>query len=123
MTKKRETILHQITSDLVMNYDTIVIEDLSVKDMIKSNTLNNANINRAIMNVGLWKFRDYLSYKGLFYGCNVVVADKYFKSTQTCSSCGHIQPMPLSNRQYICGGCGVSIDRDYNAALNLVSLV
>ena len=76
---------------------------------------------RAISDLGLREFRRQLEYKGVWYGCQVIVADRFFPSSKTCSRCGQIKDdLSLSNRVYICD-CGNRMDRDLNAAINLES--
>jgi putative transposase len=60
-----------------------------------------------------------LEYKAKKFGCEIIIADRWYPSSKTCSNCGHIQDMPLKERTYNCQSCGHSIDRDLNAAINL----
>ncbi|MBW4572752.1 MAG: transposase [Tolypothrix carrinoi HA7290-LM1] len=60
-----------------------------------------------------------MEYKAEWYGSKVVVIDRFYPSSQLCSNCGHRQPMPLHLRTYDCPNCGISIDRDLNASLNI----
>lgn len=111
---RRDTI-HQATTFLVKNYSTIVIEDLNVKGMAK-----NRKLSQAISDVGFGEFRRQLEYKSKWYGCELVVADRFFPSSKTCSCCGHKkETLKLSERTFECQSCGISIDRDLNASLNL----
>ncbi|WP_293186658.1 MULTISPECIES: zinc ribbon domain-containing protein [unclassified Microcoleus] len=68
------------------------------------------------------EFKRQLEYKAKKFGCEIIVADCWFPSSKTCSSCGHTQDMPLKERTYNCGSCGHSMDRDLNAAINLSRL-
>ena len=93
----------------------IVLEDLNIKGM-----LQNPRLARAIQEENLSRFRQILTYKCARYGINLVIADRYYPSSKTCSSCGNIKHnLKLSDRVYKCECCGLIIDRDYNAALNL----
>jgi putative transposase len=75
------------------------------------------------MDVGFYEFRRQMIYKGQWYGCQVILADPFYPSSKRCSQCGHIkEEMDLSERVYICDHCGLMIDRDLNAAINLEQL-
>ncbi|MEG3966389.1 zinc ribbon domain-containing protein [Microcoleus sp. T2B6] len=75
-----------------------------------------------IADCGFHEFKRQLEYKAKKFGCKVIVADRWFSSTKTCSNCGLIQDMPLKERTYNCGSCGHSMDRDLNAAIMLSRL-
>ena len=80
----------------------------------------NGKLSEAISSLGLYEFRRMLTYKEAFYGTKVELVDRWFPSSKTCSKCGNVQAMPLSERIYVCGGgCGHVICRDLNAAINL----
>ena len=112
----RDTYIHQVTYDLVKTKPhCIVIEDLNVSGMMK-----NKHLSKAIQKQEFYKFRQYLTYKCQFYGVELIVADRFFASSKTCSCCGYKkQFLSLSERVYICPDCGAVIDRDLNAAINL----
>jgi putative transposase len=110
----RNTFIHQTTIKLVREHPAIGLEDLAV-----GNLQRNHKLARAIVDQGWGEFRRQLSYKAAWYGAQVVVADRFFPSSQLCSGCGHRQAMPLEIRLFICGSCGLEIDRDLNAAINL----
>jgi putative transposase len=110
----RNDAIHKITSYLAHNHSRIVIEDLNVAGL-----LSNHKLAGAISDCGFGEFRRQLAYKCQFYASELVVADRFFPSSQMCSSCGHQQKMPLSVRVYDCPQCGLVIDRDLNAAINL----
>jgi putative transposase len=115
---KRKDIIQQATTKLVKNYDVLVIEDLSVANMVK-----NRKLSRAISEIGWGMFRTILSQKCEMYGKKLIVAGKFYPSSKTCSNCGCIkEELKLSERTYNCEDCGFSIDRDLNAALNLKKL-
>ena len=114
----RKDALHQATSRLAKTKSAIVLEDLNVSGMLK-----NHHLAQAIADVGLYEFRRQLSYKGEWYGCEVLVADRFYPSSKRCSDCGQIKPgLTLSEREYRCEYCGLVIDRDLNAAINLEQL-
>lgn len=112
----RDTYIHQVTYDLVKTKPGyIVIEDLNVKGMLK-----NKHLSRTIQEQQFYKFRQYLTYKCQFYGVELVVADRFYPSSKTCSCCGYKKKfLSLSERTFICPECNQVINRDLNAALNL----
>lgn len=112
---RRRDYLHKITTRLVRENQTVVIEDLAVGNMVKNHTLA-----RAISDAGWGEFRRQLEYKADWYGRRVVVVDRWYPSSKVCSACGHTaSKMPLSVRGWVCGHCGASHDRDVNAAMNI----
>ncbi len=113
----RKNTLHQITTYLCKNHATIVVEDLNVSGM-----LANHKLAQVIADCGFHEFRFQLEYKAKKFGCEIIIADRWFPSSKTCSNCGHIQDMPLKERIYNCESCGHSTDRDLNAAINLSRL-
>ncbi len=110
----RKDTLHKLTTYLVKNHGTVVIEDLNVSGM-----LANHKLAKSIADQAFYEFRRQLKYKCQWYGCDLVVVDRFFPSSKTCSNCGHVQDMPLHLRTYGCPDCGLSIDRDLNASINL----
>ncbi len=114
----RADTLHKLTTWLAKNHSTIVIENLNVSGMLKNHKLASA-----IADCGFYEFKRQLSYKCEWYGSKLVIADRFYPSSQICSGCGHKQKMPLSVRLYECRNCGFSADRDFNAAVNLENYV
>ena len=120
----RSNALHQATSAIVAKTkpDTerpavIVIEDLNVSGM-----LQNRNLSRAIADVGLYEFRRQLEYKSSKSGSAINVVNRWYPSSKTCSACGWVDhDQTLSDRTFICQECGIVLDRDLNAALNLAA--
>ncbi|MEA5546420.1 RNA-guided endonuclease TnpB family protein, partial [Limnoraphis robusta CCNP1324] len=110
----RKDTIHKLTSWLCKNHAVIGLEDLNVSGMLKNHKLAGA-----IADSALSEIRRQVEYKSEWYGSRVVFADRFYPSTKTCSSCGHVQEMPLKERVFNCNNCGVSIDRDLNASLNL----
>ena len=111
----RSDALHQLTTNLTRRFHTIGIEDLNVKGMVK-----NRHLARSIADMGFFEFRRQLDYKAAMRGGQVVVADRFYPSSKTCSDCGHrLETLPLSVREWTCPSCGVVHDRDLNAAVNL----
>jgi putative transposase len=118
ITNVRNNALHQATSLLARTKSAVVLEDLNVSGMMK-----NHHLAQAIMDVGFYEFRRQMVYKGQWYECKVILANPFYPSTKRCSHCGHIKvAMDLSARVFICDHCGLMIDRDLNAAINLEQL-
>jgi putative transposase len=113
----RKDAIHKLTSWLTKNHGTIVIEDLNVSGMLRNHRLANA-----IADSGLYECRRQLEYKSKLYDTELIIADRYYPSSQLCSSCGHRQKMPLKERIFNCKKCEMRLDRDFNASLNLASL-
>jgi len=115
----RKDTLHQLTTDLTRRFALIGIEDLNVSGMVK-----NRHLSRAISDMGFFEFRRQLEYKAEMRGALVVVADRFFASSKTCSNpaCGHkLDKLPLSVREWTCPCCGTVHDREVNAAINLAN--
>ncbi|MBU3867517.1 transposase [Streptomyces sp. 4503] len=113
---RRRDHLHKLTTRLVRENQTLVIEDLSVR-----NLLRNGKLSRAISDAAWSEFRSMLEYKAQWYGRDVIAVDRWFPSSKLCSNCGTVQnKMPLSVRTWTCG-CGVTHDRDVNAARNILA--
>ncbi len=110
----RRDFLHQVTTALAKTKSTIVVEDLHVKGLARG------KLARSVMDVGWGMFRRMLEYKGRWYGARLIVAPRDFPSTRRCSQCGWVGPrLSLSQRVFRCAACGLEMDRDWNAALNL----
>jgi putative transposase len=114
----RKDALHQATTFLAKTKSAIVLENLNVSGMMK-----NHHLAQAIADVGLYEFRRQLEYKGQWYGCEVLLADRFFPSTKRCSQCGNKRSISLAERVYSCEHCGQVMDRDLNAAINLEQLL
>lgn len=114
----RKDFIHKVTTNLAKNHSEIVIEDLNVSGM-----LANGKLSKAIADSGFYEFRRQLEYKTKLYGSKLVLADRWFASSKTCSNCGNKKNyLSLSERTFNCE-CGFVCDRDVNAAINLVRLV
>jgi len=115
----RKHTLHEISSDLVGKpVRTIVIENLNVGGMMKNHRLA-----QAITDVSFAELKRQIEYKAAWSGIEVVLASQWFPSSKACSGCGCIKEnLTLANREYTCEHCGLVIDRDLNAALNLAAL-
>ena len=112
----RDNYIHQVTTSIVKTKPyRIVIEDLNVSGMMKNKHLSDS-VRKQCFN----KFRQYITYKAELNGIGLVIADRFYPSSKTCSQCGAIKKdLKLKNRVYRCPHCGAVIDRDYNASLNL----
>lgn len=116
-TNSRIDFIHKVTNQLVSNYDKIVIEDLSVTRM-----LQNHRLAKSIVDASFSEFRRQLEYKCLWYGKELIVIDRFFPSSKTCSKCGSIKEnLTLTDREYSCIECGLTIDRDLNASINILT--
>ncbi|GAB3831680.1 IS607 family element RNA-guided endonuclease TnpB [Dactylosporangium cerinum] len=110
--------LHKLTTRLACTYGTVVVEDLHVAGMLR-----NRRLARHIADAGFAEFRRQLAYKTVWNGGRLVVADRWYPSSKTCSRCGAVKAkLPLRERTYTCTSCGLVLDRDVNAARNLADL-
>ena len=115
----RQDSLHKLTTYLTHHFAGIVIENLNVKGMMANHKLA-----RAIADLGFYEFRRQLEYKTQLKGNYLLIADRWFPSSKTCSFCGNIKKkLKLSKRVYSCEACGHKIARDLNAARNLKNLL
>jgi putative transposase len=111
----RKDTLHQVTTQLAQNHREIVIEDLNVKGMSRNHKLSSA-----ILDGGFYEFRRQLTYKCDWYGSKLTVVNRFYPSSKTCSGCQKVKKdLSLKERTYCCEHCGLEIDRDLNAAINL----
>lgn len=111
----RKWHLHNLSSHIAKNYDRVVIEDLGVVEMTK-----NRRLAKHVLDAGFYELRRQLAYKCELYHTDLVVVDRFFPSSKLCSKCGHKkEKLALDERTYNCKNCGLSLDRDLNAALNL----
>jgi putative transposase len=130
--------LHKLTTRLAKTYGTVVVEDLAVKGMTakpkpkpdgaggyeRNGGRPKAGLNRAVLDVSPGELRRQLAYKCQWYGSTLHAAERWYPSSKTCSGCGAVKAkLSLSERIFTCERCGLVIDRDLNAALNLASLV
>ena len=112
---QRKDYLHKLSTELVHNYDLIALEDLQVRNMVRNRTLS-----KSILDSGWSTFRHYLTYKAESAGCEMVFVDPAYTS-KSCSNCGAIfENLTLRDRWVECE-CGLSLDRDHNAAINILS--
>ena len=114
----RNDFLHKISTKLCRENQTVVIEDLAVGNMMK-----NRRLSRAISDIGWYEFRRQLDYKSKIFGTQLLVADRFYPSSKTCSVCGAVKTdLTLEERVFRCESCGSQMDRDLNAAKNLCTL-
>lgn len=110
---QRKNFLHHKSKELVTKYDAVVIEDLDMKGMSQA-----LKFGKSVSDNGWGMFTSFLQYKLNEQGKQLVKIDKWFPSTRTCSKCGSVKEIKLSERTYQCT-CGLNLDRDYNSALNI----
>ena len=117
LTNQREAYIHYVVNSLLKCYDTICMEDLNVKGMLKNHKLA-----KAIAEVGLYRFRQVLTDKAMVNGKRVVFVDRFYPSSKTCSVCGYIKRgLTLKDREWTCPECGTHHDRDVNASVNILN--
>jgi putative transposase len=113
----RTDFLHKASTSLVRSYDVIAVEDLAVKNMVR-----NRRLAKAIADCGWGTFRRMLEYKAARYGRQVIVIDRWYPSSKTCSARGYVlASLGLKTRAWQCPSCGTRHDRDHNAAKNILA--
>ena len=114
--QSRADRIHKLTTGLVSRYDTVVIEDLCIRGMAKT------KLSKSIYDASLGEIRRQLEYKARWNHTRLIVIDRWYPSSKTCSSCGFInQQLQLKDRSWTCEGCQVEHDRDWNASINIRS--
>lgn len=116
LTNIRDNYIHQVTHKIIsLRPNCVVMEDLSVSNMMK-----NKHMCRLIMEQKFFEFSRQMQYKCEWNGIPFIKADRFYPSSKTCSCCGSIKPiLKLNERVFRCPSCGLKIDRDFNAAINL----
>ena len=115
----RRDFTQKLTTILTTTYEAIAIEDLNVEGMKQNHKLS-----KSVSDVAFGELRRQIEYKAAMNGVRVEVAGRFYPSSKTCSCCGHLRDdLTLKERTYVCPHCGTVIDRDLNAALNLLSLI
>ena len=117
ITNVRRHAQHVASNYAVDHGDVIVVENLNVSGMLKNDKLA-----KSVSDAGFYEIRRQIEYKARYTGKKVIVANTFYPSTKLCSGCGSKKPMTLKERVYICPECGLVIDRDLNAAINLAAL-
>jgi putative transposase len=114
---QRQDFLHQRTTELTKSNSLIVHEDLNIKGMMK-----NRNLSKHIQDVSWGDFFRMLEYKGNWYNCDIRTIDRFYPSSKKCYICGHgNNSLRLNDREWVCSECGSSLDRDVNAAKNILN--
>ncbi|WP_448524697.1 RNA-guided endonuclease InsQ/TnpB family protein [Parathermosynechococcus lividus] len=114
----RQDHLHKLTTRLIRENQTIAVESLAVKNMVK-----NSKLSRAISDAGWGEMVRQLEYKAQWYGRTLIKIDQWFPSSKRCGNCGHIiERLPLNIREWDCPQCGAGHDRDVNAARNILAV-
>ena len=117
LTNQREAYIHYVVNSLLNNYDTVFMEDLNVKGMLKNHKLA-----KAIAEVGLYGFKTILTDKAGLNGKQVAFVDRFYPSSKTCNHCGYVKrDLTLDVREWTCPECGEHHDRDVNAAVNILN--
>lgn len=118
ISNKRKDFSHKLSTELVKNYDVIVVESLNLKAISQE-----LKLGKSVMDLGYSQFINQLKYKCDWYGKHLIEADKWFASSKICHKCGYkYNELALSERKWVCPKCGTQIDRDENAAINLKNL-
>jgi len=117
LANQREAYIHYVVNSLLKDYDTVFMEDLNVRGMLKNHRLA-----KAIAEVGLYRFRSILTDKAMVNGKQVVFVDRFYPSSKTCSVCEYIKrDLTLADREWTCPECGTHHDRDVNASINILN--
>lgn len=117
ITNSRLDNLHKVSTELIKNYDTIILEDLNIKGMIKNHKLA-----KHISDASWSKFVELLTYKAEWNDKQIVKIDRFFPSSKTCNCCGYInQNLKLDMREWTCPSCNIKLDRDLNASINILN--
>jgi transposase, IS605 orfB family len=116
LTNKKENYIHSVVNEIFKSYDVVFMEDLNVQGMLRNHSLA-----KAIQEIGFYRFKEVLQDKALVNGKQVVLIDRFYPSSKTCSCCGYKKKdLKLSDRFWTCPECGEHHDRDINAARNIL---
>ena len=108
--------MHQVSNTLINENQVICMEDLNVKGMLKNHKLA-----ESIQEMNFGEFKRMLEYKASWYNRRIVFVDRFYPSSKTCHYCGYVnKQLKLNDRQWKCPQCGENVERDYNAALNIL---
>ena len=119
----RRDVLHKATTELAQQHDVVVVETLNASGMRAKGGARKRGLNRALADAALAEIRRMLAYKSRWYGSHLEEAGRFYPSSKTCSACGGRKPnLTLADRVFECDDCGVRIDRDLGAAINLARL-
>lgn len=116
MANKKEAYIHYVSNELLSSFDTIFMEDLNVQGLLRNHKLS-----KAICDVGFYKFKEILTTKALANDKKVILVDRFYPSSKTCSVCGYKkEDLTLNDRSWVCPQCGTKHNRDINAAVNIL---
>lgn len=116
MANKKEAYIHYVSNELLSSFDTIFMEDLNVQGLLRNHKLS-----KAIGDVGFYKFKEILTTKALANDKKVILVDRFYPSSKTCSVCGYKkEDLTLNDRSWVCPQCGTKHNRDINAAVNIL---
>lgn len=116
LTNKKENYIHYVVNEILKSYDVVFIEDLNVRGMLRNHSLA-----KAIREIGFYRFKEVLQSKAIVNAKQVILVDRFYPSSKTCSCCGYKkQDLKLSDRFWTCPECGEHHDRDINAARNIL---
>lgn len=116
LANQKDAYIHSVVNALLSLYDLVCMEDLNVQGMLKNHKLA-----RAIQEVGFYKFKQILLDKANANGKQVVLVDRFYPSSKTCHKCGYVKKdLTLSDREWVCPICGEHLERDINAAINIL---
>lgn len=116
LTNRKNAYIHSVVNTLLSLYDLVCMEDLNVSGMLKNHKLA-----KAIQEVGFYKFKQMLIDKASVNGKQVILVDRFYPSSKTCHKCGYIKKdLTLSDREWVCPICGEHLERDINAAINIL---
>lgn len=116
ITNEKDAYIHYVANELLTYFDTIFMEDLNVKGMLK-----NHHLAKAIQEIGFYKLKEALINKAIVNDKRVVFIDRFYPSSKTCSQCGYKKrDLKLRDRFWVCPICGRKHDRDVNAAMNIL---
>ena len=116
MANKKDAYIHYVSNELLSSFDTIFMEDLNVQGL-----LMNHKLSKAISEVGFYKFKEILSTKALANDKKVILVDRFYPSSKTCSVCWYKkEDLTLNDRSWVCPQCGTKHNRDINAAVNIL---
>ena len=116
LTNQKDAYIHSVVNALLSLYDLVCMEDLNVQGMLKNHKLA-----KAIQEVGFYKFKQILLDKANVNGKQVVLVDRFYPSSKTCHKCGYVKKdLTLSDREWVCPICGEHLERDINAAINIL---
>lgn len=121
---QRSHFLHNLSSKLINENQVVYVEDLNITGMLINNKEDKKHsLNRNINDCSWFEFVRQLTYKAEWYGREIKKIDRFYPSSKTCSKCNHIKKdLTLEDRVFKCNNCGLEIDRDYNASLNILSI-